>query len=107
MFHFSDPGEAILSGLDLIEQTESAIESARAHRHPRRRGHRTEGDYFGRTLNIAARIPDYARPHEPLMSEEARLNSSVGHVAFELIGDVSLKGVSQAVRLHRATRLGD
>jgi adenylate cyclase len=66
-----------------------------------------EGDYFGRTLNIAARIPDYARPHEPLMSEEARLNSSVGHVAFELIGDVSLKGVSQAVRLHRATRLGD
>jgi class 3 adenylate cyclase len=107
MFHFSDPGEAILSGLDLIEQTEQAIEV------PARIGINAgaviaqEGDYFGRTVNIAARIADYARPHELLVSEEAKLNSNIGDVAFELIGDVPLKGVSQAVRLHRATRLGD
>jgi adenylate cyclase len=63
-----------------------------------------EGDYFGRTVNIAARIADYARPHEVLVSEEARASAEVREVAFELIGDVPLRGVARTVRLHRATR---
>jgi class 3 adenylate cyclase len=29
-----------------------------------------EGDYFGRTVNIAARIADYARPGKVLGSQE-------------------------------------
>jgi adenylate cyclase len=104
MFHFSDPGSAILSGLDLIEQTERAISV------PARIGINAgsvtaqEGDYFGRTVNIAARIADYARPHEVLVSEEARLSATVEDVEFELIGDVPLKGVSRSVRLHKARR---
>jgi class 3 adenylate cyclase len=105
MFHFADPGNAILSGLDLVEQTE------RATRVPARVGINAgtviaqEGDYFGRTVNIAARIADYARPHEVLVSEAARLEAAGAEVEFELVGDVPLKGVSQAVRLHRATRV--
>jgi adenylate cyclase len=63
-----------------------------------------EGDYFGRTVNIAARIADYARPHEVLVSEDAMRSASVAEVEFELIGDVPLKGVSSSVRLHKATR---
>jgi adenylate cyclase len=63
-----------------------------------------EGDYFGRTVNVAARIADYARPHEVLVSEEARQSADAADVRFELIGDVPLKGVANAVRLHRATR---
>lgn len=104
MFHFSDAGRAILSGLDLIEQTESAIAV------PARIGINAgavvaqEGDYFGRTVNIASRIADYASPHEVLVSEDARRSASLSEVAFELVGDVSLKGVSHSVRLHRATR---
>jgi adenylate cyclase len=104
MFHFRDPGRAILSGLDLVEQTERAISV------PARIGINAgaviaqEGDYFGRTVNIAARIADYARPHEVLVSDEARRSASVADVEFELIGDVPLKGVSGPVRLHRATR---
>jgi adenylate cyclase len=106
MFHFSDPGRAILGGLDLIEQTE------RATRVPARIGINAgavvaqEGDYFGRTVNIAARIADYARPHEVLVSEEAKQSGSMAQVAFELVGDVPLKGVSRSVRLHRAKRAG-
>jgi adenylate cyclase len=61
-----------------------------------------EGDYFGRTVNIAARIADYAQPRDVLVSEEARQSSAVAEVEFELIGDVPLKGVAQSVRLHRA-----
>jgi adenylate cyclase len=104
MFHFSDPGRAILSGLDLVAQTEQAI------RVPARIGINAgavvaqEGDYFGRTVNIAARIADYARPHEVLVSEDAKQSASVAEVEFELIGDVPLKGVSRSVRLHKATR---
>jgi adenylate cyclase len=63
-----------------------------------------EGDYFGRTVNIAARIADYARPHEVVVSEEAKRSAGVADVEFELIGDIPLKGVARAVRLHRATR---
>jgi RimJ/RimL family protein N-acetyltransferase len=105
MFHFADPGRAILSGLDLIEQTERAISV------PARIGINAgtviaqEGDYFGRTVNIAARIADYARPHEVLVSEDAKGSAGLTEVEFELIGDVPLKGVSSSVRLHKAIRL--
>src|SRR5918992_150351 len=104
MFHFADPGSAIRSGLDIVERTEQAISV------PARMGINAgavivqEGDYFGRTVNIASRIADYARPHEVLVSEDAKRSAGVGDVEFELVGDVRLKGVSRAVRLHRATR---
>jgi adenylate cyclase len=104
MFHFSDPGSAIVSGLDIVEQTETGISV------PARMGINAgaviaqEGDYFGRTVNVAARIADYARPHEVLVSEEARQTAGDADVEFELVGDVPLKGVTKAVRLHRATR---
>jgi adenylate cyclase len=104
MFHFADSGRAITTALDLIEQTERAIAV------PARIGINAgaviaqEGDYFGSTVNVAARIADYARPREVLVSEEARRSAAVADVAFELIGDVTLKGVSRSVRLHKATR---
>ena len=104
MFHFSDSGRAIRSSLELIEQTERAISV------PARIGINAgaviaqEGDYFGRTVNIAARIADYARPREVLVSEDAKRSARIADVEFELIGDVPLKGVSNAVRLHKATR---
>lgn len=105
MFHFSDPGSAVLSGLELVEQTERETSV------PARVGINAgaviaqEGDYFGRTVNIAARIADYARPHEVLVSEAAKQEAGVEQVEYELVGDVPLKGVSQAVRLHRALRV--
>jgi adenylate cyclase len=63
-----------------------------------------EGDYFGRTVNVAARIADYAQPHEVLVSDEAMRSAGIDGVEFELVGDVTLKGVPRTVRLHRATR---
>jgi adenylate cyclase len=104
MFHFTDPGRAILAAVDLIDQTEQAV------RVPARMGINAgavivqEGDYFGRTVNIAARIADYAQPHEVLVSEDARQIASADGVEFQLIGDVQLKGVSESVRLHRVLR---
>ena len=104
MFHFGDPARAVLGGLELVEETEREVDM------PARVGINAgavvaqEGDYFGRTVNVASRIADYARPHEVLASEETRRYAEVAEVAFELIGDVPLKGVSRSVRLHRVTR---
>ena len=104
MFHFTDPGRAVLGCLELVERTEHVLSL------PARIGVNAgavvaqEGDYFGRTVNIAARITDYARPHEVLASDDARQTSRSPEVAFELVGDVPLKGVAHSVRLHRAVR---
>ena len=104
MFHFSDASVAIRSGLELIEKTEKAVKV------PARIGIDAgsvvvqDGDYFGRTVNVASRIADYARPHEVLVSDAARETAGLDGVEFELIGDVPLKGVSKAVRLHKAVR---
>jgi adenylate cyclase len=104
MFHFNDPTGAIRGGLELVAQTEEAMSV------PARIGINAgavivqEGDYFGRTVNVAARIADFARPHEVLVSEQARLVADDSDVAFELVGDVPLKGVAKPVRLHRALK---
>jgi adenylate cyclase len=106
MFHFTHPDGAILSGLDLVERTQQAFAM------PARIGINAgavvvqEGDYFGRTVNVAARIADYAGSNEVLVSEEAKERAGVDDVDFELVGDVTLRGVSRTVRLHRATRVG-
>jgi hypothetical protein len=39
-----------------------------------------------------------------LVSDAARETCGLDGVDFELIGDVPLKGVTNAVRLHKATR---
>jgi adenylate cyclase len=104
MFHFAESASAVVSGLELVEETEREVSM------PARVGINAgavvaqEGDYFGRTVNVASRIADYARPHEVLASEEARRHAEGAEVSFELVGDVPLKGVSRSVRLHRVTR---
>jgi len=106
MMHFADPAAAVVSGLDLLEETERAISTAA------RVGINAgpvvvqEGDYFGRTVNIAARIADYAGAREVLVSEQAREAAQAADaVAFELVGDIALKGVPRPVRLHRAVHV--
>jgi adenylate cyclase len=63
-----------------------------------------EGDYFGRTVNLAARIAEYARPGEVLVSQEVVDAAAAGSVAFTEIGPVELKGVPGTLRLHTARR---
>lgn len=61
-----------------------------------------EGDYYGQTVNVAARIGEYARPGEVLVSQEV-VDASEGAGVRE-IGPVELKGVSGSVRLDAAHR---
>jgi adenylate cyclase len=102
MFHFAEPTNAIACGLELIESVEQVGLP------PARMGADVgpvvfrDGDYFGQTVNVAARIADYARPHEVLVSEAAKRASSMDGFEFREIGEIPLKGVREPVRLHRA-----
>jgi adenylate cyclase len=63
-----------------------------------------EGDYFGRTVNLAARIAEYARPGEVLVSQEVVDATDEGPATFTEIGPVELKGVPGTLRLYTARR---
>ena len=65
-----------------------------------------DGDYFGRTVNLAARIAEYARPGEVLVSQEVVDTAAGGPVTFTEIGPVQLKGVAGMLRLYTAHRTG-
>jgi adenylate cyclase len=104
MFYFPDPRAAVLTGLDLVEQTPAAIEvRARVGVNAGRVISR-EGDYFGKTVNVASRIVDYARPGEVLVSDEVKERWTGEGVKFESIGPVALKGVKDELTLHTASR---
>ena len=104
MFYFADPGESVLAALEMVDGV--ATEALP----PARVGIDAgpvifqDGDYFGRTVNVAARIAAYARPGEVLVSQEVVDAADGTPVTFNGIGAVELKGVSGALQLHSAHR---
>ncbi|HET6656387.1 MAG TPA: adenylate/guanylate cyclase domain-containing protein [Gaiellaceae bacterium] len=104
MFYFDDPSAAVLTGLDLVEQTPAAVDvRARVGINAGNVVFR-EGDYFGRTVNVASRIADYARPGEVLVSGEVKDRFGGAEVRFAEIGPVALKGLREELTLYTASR---
>ncbi len=105
MFYFPDPGNGVVAALEMVEGVAAhALPPARVGIHAGPVVFQ-EGDYFGRTVNIAARIADYARPGEVLVSQEVVDAIDGAPVTFTQIGPVELKGVSGTIRLHTARRV--
>jgi adenylate cyclase len=104
MLHFREPNEAVLAALDLVD----AIPQAGLP--PARVGIASgpvvfrDGDYFGRAVNMASRISDYARPREVLVSKTVAASGAPSGSSFEELGLVELKGIREPVRLFRAVR---
>jgi len=105
MFWFRESGPAVLAALEMVDG------AAAADLPPAHVGVHSgpvlfqQGDYFGRTVNVAARIADYARQGEVLVSQEVVEAADGTAVAFNEIGPVDLKGLSEAVRLYVAERV--
>jgi adenylate cyclase len=106
MFYFPEPAAAVLTGLDLVEQIPAAVDVRARAGVSAGRVIFQDGDYFGRTVNLAARIADYARPGEVLVSDEVKERWSGEGVRFEAIGPVVLKGLKEEITLHTASREG-
>ena len=107
MFHFRDPGPGVVATLEMVEAARQAgLPPAHVGIHSGPVLFQ-EGDYFGRTVNIAARIADYARQGEVLVTDEVVAATDLPGVRFDPIGPVELKGLTEAVPLHVARRVGE
>ncbi|HJP72257.1 MAG TPA: adenylate/guanylate cyclase domain-containing protein [Candidatus Limnocylindria bacterium] len=102
MVHFREPGHGVLAALEMVDGVrEVGLPPAHVGLHAGPVLFQ-EGDYFGRTVNIAARIADYARPGEVLVTTDVVEQSRDSGCRFTPIGPVELKGVQGTVDLHAA-----
>ncbi len=105
MFYFRDPGPAVLAALEMVEGAgEAKLPPAHVGLHAGPVLFQ-EGDYFGRTVNVASRIADYARRGEVLVTDEVvAAATDLGGITFDPIGPVELKGLTETIPLHVAHR---
>ena len=96
MLHFPDPGPGVLAALDMVDGvTAAGLPPAHVGIHAGPVLFQ-QGDYFGQTVNLAARIADYARPGEVLVTQEVVEASSGDNLTFSEIGPVELKGIRRS-----------
>jgi adenylate cyclase len=104
MVWFREPAGAVRSALELVEQLpEAGLPPAHvgiAAGPVVAQG----GDYFGRTVNLAARIASRAGPGQVLVSQSVAEPAPPAGVALVELGELRLKGFARPVRLLEARR---
>jgi adenylate cyclase len=106
MFYFPNPGDGVFAALDMVEGVAADdLPPARVGIHAGPVVFQ-EGDYFGRTVNLAARIADYARPGEVLVTQEVVDVADLDGLGLTAIGPIELKGVSEPLNLLSVRRPG-
>jgi adenylate cyclase len=104
MAHFREPAGAVRSALELVERLPAAGLP------PAHVGVAAGpvvvqgGDYFGRTVNLAARIAAYAGAGQVLVSQRVASSPWPAGVRFLELGELELKGFARPVRLLEARR---
>jgi adenylate cyclase len=104
MVWFREPAGAVRSALELVEEIpEAGLPPAHvgvAAGPVVVQG----GDYFGRTVNLAARIASRAGPGQVLVSQSVAESAPPAGVALVELGELRLKGFARPVRLLEARR---
>jgi class 3 adenylate cyclase len=104
-FHFADPADAVRGSLEIVESVgPSGLPPAHVGVNAGPMIYE-EGDYFGRAVNIAARIASKAGAGQVLVGEDAY--RELAPDGFRLIeqGRLELKGIAQPVRIYEAVRV--
>src|SRR5919198_358613 len=102
MVHYRDPAGAVLAALQLVEQL------PQAGLPPAHVGVAAgpvvvqSGDYFGRTVNLAARIAARAGAGQVLVTDSVAESVSPAGVTFMELGKLQLEGVARPVRVLEA-----
>ena len=102
--HFENAADAVPAAVDFLARVRSSgLPCARVGVNA---GPMVEanGDYYGRAVNVAARIAAQAAPGDVLVGEAA-MTSSGGGVRYERVGAMTLRGVAQQVTVYRALAL--
>lgn len=101
MLRFSDPDAAVRCLLHLVDRMpELGLPQAHAGVNAGRVVF-SDGDYFGRAVNLAARIADRAGPNQVLVADGV-LDPVPEDLRLIPLGPVVMKGVSEPVMLHQA-----
>jgi adenylate cyclase len=104
MVQFREPAGAVLAALGMVEQLPQAglppVHVGVAAGPVVVQG----GDYFGRTVNLAARIAAHASPGQVLVSQGVADSAPTEGVRFVELGELRLKGFARPVRLLEACR---
>jgi adenylate cyclase len=102
--HFHDPTSAVLGSLDLVEKAEPlGLPPARVGVNAGPMTY-TDGDYYGLTVIVAARLAARAGPGEVLVGEHVVEGCQAEGVRFEEVGPVPLKGIVRPVTVYRVVR---
>jgi adenylate cyclase len=104
MLYFPDPGAAVISAMELAErvpaaglpQAHTGIDAGPVILQ--------DGDYFGRTVNTAARIASRAGPGQVMVSDDVVRSVRNPAIRFVDAGLAELDGLTHPIRLHLASR---
>ncbi|HET9723710.1 MAG TPA: adenylate/guanylate cyclase domain-containing protein [Actinomycetota bacterium] len=105
-FYFRDPGDAVRGSLEIVEAVRPrGLPPAHIGVNAGPMIY-DEGDYFGRTVNIAARIASRAAADQVFLGED--VVGAVEPRGFRIVevGPVELKGIARPVTLYQAVRHG-
>lgn len=102
MFHFREPGGGVRGALEMVGRTaHSGLPPAHVGLDAGPVVYQN-GDYFGRTVNLASRIAGVAAPGQVLVTDEVRRAADGNEIEFRPVGEVTLKGIPRPVHLHEA-----
>jgi adenylate cyclase len=104
MFHFKKPAEGMVAALEMVGSAPGAglpPTHIGLHAGP---VVAQDGDVFGRTVNLAARIAAQAGPGQVLTSAETVELVEDERLRFVRLGPASLKGFARQVTLYRVLR---
>jgi adenylate cyclase len=101
-FHFRDPGDAVRASLDIVGSVEArGLPPAHVGVNAGPMIYE-EGDYFGRTVNIAARIAAQAGAGDVFVGEDLARNVEPSGFDLREVGTFDLKGIANPVTIYRA-----
>ena len=103
-FHFADSAAAVLGSLEFVERAEpQGLPPAHVGVNAGPMTY-TDGDYYGLTVIIAARLASRARPGEVLVGGAVAAEGAPAGVRYDAVRPVALKGVARPVNVYRAVR---
>jgi adenylate cyclase len=106
MFLFADPKAAVLAALEMVDRAPAeALPPTHIGVHVGPVIFQ-DGDVYGMTVNVAARLAAQAEAGHVLITEETLPHVQTPGVRFERVGPASLKGVGEPVTLYRAVVTG-
>ena len=101
-FHFRDPTDAVRASLEIVHSVASrGLPPAHVGVNAGPMIY-DEGDYFGRTVNVAARIAAVAGAGRVFVGEDLVRDSPRDGFRLRRVGSFELKGIARGVELYEA-----